>query len=66
MKSIKTNLEKLISVFGWQGGTIHQVTNELNKRAGTTFSSHEILTMDETDLEAVVYLTSKETVGEKK
>lgn len=52
----------LCHALGWQGGTIHQVTEEINKRIGHIrgeYTVSDVLSMDSIDLDQVIYLLSK-------
>lgn len=57
----KSNLEIFIKFFGWQGGTLQQVTNEINNKIndGDVFSPLDILLLSHMGI-ALVMLTIDE------
>lgn len=58
--NMPNNLTKLVKALGWQGGTIHQVLDELNQRLPTApYYLDDILDADDHKLGQIIYLLSK-------
>ena len=50
-----TNLEKLLKGIGWQGGTIHQVSEELSKYCSPSLCSvNALLVMNDAAIKLII------------